>query len=221
MKRLDFSRCALIISGVAALLSACGGSQPPIGVPGASTQGATVPSMFVGFGEASPPVCKGQKKTKHYASVTGKLAKKSGSLCIPAFGGYGGKLNYPGVIMPVKMKLTSSTTNYADIPPPTGSGTPIFYLNLAPSGSTTFGTKVRAGGGLTGKKIKPKTAYTAYLEGYAYGFWRSLASCYSVAKTGGVIGSLGTLLKGQQAFGATGHSAFEIFIYVGQAGNKC
>ena len=38
MKRLDFGRRALSM-GVAALLSGCGGSQPPIGAPGAMPQG--------------------------------------------------------------------------------------------------------------------------------------------------------------------------------------
>ena len=33
-----FSRCALSISVAAAMLAGCGGSQPPIGVPGATMQ---------------------------------------------------------------------------------------------------------------------------------------------------------------------------------------
>ena len=37
-----------------------------------------------------PPNCKGQKTTKHYASLTVTLSTKGGSLCIPAFGGFGG-----------------------------------------------------------------------------------------------------------------------------------
>ena len=38
MKNLDFGRCALCICAAAAMLAACGGSQPPIGAPGAVPQ---------------------------------------------------------------------------------------------------------------------------------------------------------------------------------------
>jgi hypothetical protein len=38
MKSLDFSRIALCNGVAVALLAGCGGSQPPIGVPGAMPQ---------------------------------------------------------------------------------------------------------------------------------------------------------------------------------------
>ncbi len=38
MKSLDFSRYALISCVAVAMLAACGGSQPPIGAPGAIAQ---------------------------------------------------------------------------------------------------------------------------------------------------------------------------------------
>jgi hypothetical protein len=38
MKSLEFGRCALSIGVVAAMLAGCGGSQPPIGAPGAMPQ---------------------------------------------------------------------------------------------------------------------------------------------------------------------------------------
>jgi hypothetical protein len=39
MKSLEFSRYALTVGVVAALLAGCGGSQPPIGAPGAMPSG--------------------------------------------------------------------------------------------------------------------------------------------------------------------------------------
>jgi|HubBroStandDraft_6_1064221.scaffolds.fasta_scaffold121047_2 hypothetical protein len=38
MKTWDLSRCALATGVAAVLLAACGGSQPPIGAPGAMAQ---------------------------------------------------------------------------------------------------------------------------------------------------------------------------------------
>ena len=44
MKSLDFSRYALISCVAAAMLAACGGSQPPIGAPGAMPQASAIRS---------------------------------------------------------------------------------------------------------------------------------------------------------------------------------
>jgi hypothetical protein len=216
MKSRDFSRCALGIC-VAAMLAGCGGSRPLAGASGILPAAVLSP-------QTAPPACKGQKKAKDYASVSGTLSKKGGALCIPAFGGFGGTFEYPGVSTSVKVVLTSSTTDYANIPLPVQSGTPLFYLNLVPSAATAFGSKLAAGAGLAGSKIKPKQPYTAYLTGYKYGFWYVITDCYTVAKPskyGGSLGALGALLKGQEAFGQSGHSNFEIFIYSGQAGGAC
>ena len=38
MTIIDFSRCALMSCAAAAMLAGCGGSQPPIGAPGAMAQ---------------------------------------------------------------------------------------------------------------------------------------------------------------------------------------
>ena len=38
MKSLDVNRYALCISAAIAMLTGCGGSQPPIGAPGTMTQ---------------------------------------------------------------------------------------------------------------------------------------------------------------------------------------
>lgn len=167
-----------------------------------------------------PPSCKGQKTTKQYASLTEKLLAKGGSLCIPAFGGFGGTITYPPANPAAKIALTSSTTNY-DGMPQLGNGTPIFYLQLALLSRTTFGNDVQAGGGLESKTIKPLKAYTAYAAVKAFGGWVPLAACYTIAKKskyGGQIAGLGTLLQGQKVPPTSG----VVEIYPGkQTGSKC
>jgi hypothetical protein len=148
---------------------------------------------------AGPPPCKGQKSSKNYASLTVTLSTKGGSACIPAYGGFGGAVKYPGANPSVKLKLISSTKDYKRLPK-LGHGTPTFYLQLAISGGTNFASKVRAGGGLTGQKIVPGQAYTAYGQATVLGVKVPFGPCYSVAtkgKYGGVIGGIGTLLEGQ------------------------
>ena len=96
------------------------------------------------------------------------------------------------------MKLISSTTDY-NHQPQLGQGTAIFYLQLAISGGTKFGENVSAGGGLTGQQIVPGQPYTAYGRASVSGFHVNFGPCYAVAtkgKYGGVIGGIGTLLKG-------------------------
>jgi hypothetical protein len=44
MKSLDFSHCALSICAAAVMLAGRGGSQPPIGAPGAMPQAAAIAS---------------------------------------------------------------------------------------------------------------------------------------------------------------------------------
>jgi hypothetical protein len=206
------SRIALLL-GVAVLAGCASGSQLPALTPGSASASALAPNT-------APPACKGQKKTKHYASTNDVLSSKGGALCIPLFGAFGGSLEYPPASPSGKATATSSTTNYAKIPLPTGSGSPIFFLNVSPANGTTFGTTLKAGGGLTGSGIKANNTYTGYLEGYKFGFWYVISSCYAVAKSGkygGVMLNLGSLLKGQN-----GYSAYEFFIYAGQSsGTKC
>lgn len=227
-----FNRDLFSICAVVAILAGCGGLRSTSGAAGMIPQGVAPGVFSTALQDAGasplvllPPACKGQKKTTKYTKVTEALTKSGSLLCIPEFGGFGGTMLYPGVTVPVKATLISSTTNYANVPPPKASGTPIFYLNLAPAAATMFGTKLRSGGGLTSKKIKAKASYTGYIDGYRYGFWYQITSCYRVAtlgKYGGVISGLGALLKGQQVTGPTGYSDFEIFIYAGQyGGSKC
>jgi hypothetical protein len=197
----------------AALLAACamhGGSTVP------STPGSSIIAP-----EAKLRDCKGQQNAKQYATLTVTLLMQGGSVCIPTFGGYGGSVKYPGVNPSVNLTLTSSTTNY-DGMPQLGSGTPIFYLQLAISGSTNFGKKVKAGGGLTSKNITPSQIYTVFGQAVVYGFKFNFSPCYATAtkgKYGGVIGGIGTLLKGQMVPGA---ASGVIEVYSGQqASQQC
>ncbi len=146
-----------------------------------------------------PPKCAGQKTTAKYAKSTQKLSNKGGSLCIPAFGGFGGTILYPSANPSVSMTLIGSTTNYAKLAN-LGKGTPIFYLQLAISSGTAFGTKVVAGGGLASKKIVAGKPYTAYGQASLGAVKVTFHPCYAVATKspyGGAVGGLGTLLKGQ------------------------
>ena len=170
---------------------------------------------------AVPPECKGQKTTKDHASVTETLSTEGGSLCVPAFGGFGGTINYPPANPSVNLELTSSTTNY-DHMPNLGTGTPIFYMQLAIQGATSFGSKVDAGGGLTSKTIHPGKPYSVYGEAVIFHIPFNFGPCYAKAskgKYGGVIGGVGTLLEGVQIPGA---ATAVVEIYAGkQTTSKC
>lgn len=199
---------------LAVVLGGCaGGLQLPAAAPGLGSTSVAMP-------DAVPPACKGQAATKQYASVTETLNAKGDSLCIPRFDGFGGTLVVPMSTVSDKVTLTSSTTNYANVPPPKTSGSPMFYLNITPAGYPGFGAKLGSGGGLTGAAIKAKNAYTAYLEGYRISSWRAPISCYTVAasgKYGGVLGALGSLFENQN-----GYSAYELFVYAGKhSKTKC
>jgi len=168
---------------------------------------------------AVPPNCKGQKTTKQYASLTETLSTQGGSLCIPSFGGFGGKIKYPSANPSVNLSLISSTTNYDQLPE-LGQGTAIFYLQVALSGGTSFGGNVRAGGGLTSATIVAGNPYTAYGQAKIDGFKLNFGPCYTIAtkgKYGGVIGGIGTLLKGVRVPAA---AKGVIEIYSGQQTSK-
>jgi hypothetical protein len=169
--------------------------------------------------ELVPPNCKGQKTSKQYASLTETLSTKGGSLCIPSFGGFGGKIKYPSANPSVKLGLISSTTNYDQLPE-LGQGTAMFYLQVALSAGTSFGGNVRAGGGLTSATIVVGNPYTAYGQAKIDGFKLNFGPCYTIAtkgKYGGVIGGIGTLLKGVRA-PAAANGVIEI--YSGQQTSK-
>lgn len=195
-----------------AILQGCGSGAP---LP-ATSLGS--PPAIGPMRDAAPPACKAQKKTKQYADVLETLDANGGTLCIPMFADFGGTINVPMATLADKVTLTSSTTNYANVPLPKKSGSPIFYLNITPASTTSFGAKLKAGGGLTGAGVKAKNTYTAYLEGYSFSIWRSPLDCYGVAtagKYGGVLTGLGSLLENEAEY-----SAFEIFVYAGKNSSK-
>jgi hypothetical protein len=202
-----------MVAAAAALLASCAqhGSMMP------ASPSAIAPLEP----DLTPPECKGQKDAKKYSSLTETLSTKGGTLCIPEFGGFGGTVKYPGANPSIQLTLTSSTTNYDGLPK-LGKGAAIFYLQLATSGKTSFGTKGTAGGGLTGAKIVPGKAYTAFGQATVFSVPFNFGPCYAIAtkgKYGGVIGGLGTILKGQSIpFAATG----VIEIYSGkQTSTEC
>ncbi|MGB8908553.1 MAG: hypothetical protein WCC84_07360 [Candidatus Cybelea sp.] len=191
MTLVRFSVRGVICVATAALLSAC------------AQQGAFMPaSSFVpeqiALPDLTPPKCNGQKSAKKYSSLTVTLSTKGGSFCVPEFGGFGGTIKYPGANPSVKLALISSTKDYNHLPQ-LGTGTAIFYLQLAISAGTTFGNQVPAGGGLVAKQIVPRQPYTAYGQAEISGFKFNFGPCYTTAKKskyGGILGGIGTLLKG-------------------------
>jgi hypothetical protein len=199
---------------VTALLTGCAGNA-----------GTTLPSapfsQALSLPNANPPACKGQKNTKKYASLTVTLSSSGGSFCVPEFGGFGGSVEYPGADPSVKLSIISSTTDYAKLPQ-LGTGTAIFYLQLALSGSTSFIGNLKSGGGVTAKKIVAGKFYTAFGEAQIGSIVQRFTPCYVKAtkgKYGGVIGGLGNVLKDQAVpSGATGF----IEIYSGkQTSGEC
>jgi hypothetical protein len=216
-----FSLRGSLALAAGAVLAACaqhGTMLPSSPLAPAFTGGAL---QSIALPDATPPKCKGQKDTKKYSSLTVTLSTKGGSFCIPAYRGFGGSIKYPGANPSVKLGLISSTTDYNKLPQ-LGSGKPIFYLQLALSGGTTFGANVPAGGGLAAKKIVPGKSYTAFGEAVVDSIPVAFTPCYAVAtksKYGGAIGGLGTLLKNQSV--PTSASGF-IEIYPGaQTSGKC
>jgi hypothetical protein len=151
-------------------------------------------------GTSSVAACTGQTTGASSANVTQTLATAGGSLCIPAFGGFGGSIAYPTSSNAVNITLTSSTTNTAGYPA-LGSTTPIFYLGISLAGGTTFGTGAPAGGGLAAPSatIVPGQTYTVYGQATLLGVPVNFSPCQSVATAGGggtgVISGLGTVLK--------------------------
>jgi hypothetical protein len=209
-----FVRGALIVG--TALLTACASQS---GMNFAPAPGAPT-ANFIEL--AVPKACAGQKTTAKSATLSQSLSTKGGSFCIPTFKGFGGTILYPGASPSIKLTVTSSTTDYNHAMPPLGNGTVVFYLQLKINSGTQFAPSVKAGGGLTGKGIKSGQTYTAFGQASALGVTVPLTACYTTAtkgKYGGVIGGVGTLLKGQSIpVAAQGF----IEIYPGkQASGKC
>lgn len=148
--------------------------------------------------------CKGQTTSTQYAtSKPTKLKSSNTHACIPAFGGFGGSMNYPAATPAVAATFTSSTTNYNAMLPALSKGKPIFYVQIATTGPTSFASTHASAGGLLSRAIKPGQTYFIYgqakLAGVA-GVMITLTPCRETAvkvKGGGVLMNLGTLLEGQ------------------------
>ncbi len=211
MQLFRFSARAACALATAVLLAAC--AQHGALLPGTAPAQGVAPALILP--DRHPPKCKGQQNTKQYATLTVTLSTKGGKVCIPEFGGFGGSVTYPPANPSVNLDLTSSTTNYDNMPE-LGSGSAIFYLQLAISGKTGFGSKAPAGGGLTSKKIVAGKPYTAYGRAVFYGIKFNFGPCYATAtkgKYGGVIGGIGTLLEGASV---PGKASGVIEVYSGQ-----
>ncbi len=206
-------RNSFVAAVVAIIVSGCA-SQPNAVVPAQSASSLAV------LPQAGPPACKGQKTTKSNSTAVETLSGKGGSLCIPAFRGFGGALGYPGASPSGKVTVTSTTIN-DDFPYP-GSGSPIFYLEIALPAATSFGARLPPASGLTAKTIKAKADYTVFLAYLKYGFWYAGSTCYAVAKPGkfgGVLAGLGEVLK-SATFGGAYTILLEIYPNK-QSGTAC
>lgn len=200
-----FGRHALGVGLAVAMLAGCGGSQTAL----TGTMPATAAFARAVTG---PPTCKGQRTTKKYGNVTVKLKTKGGSFCIPAFGGFGGSMQYPGVERSVKLTIRTSTENIYN-EPQLGTGTSIVYLNLHFHAGTHFGSKLKSYGGLTSQTIYAGDTYTAYGIVAVGNLVLMFPPCYTVATQGpygGVLPNLGELFSGTTITGA-GYGVIEIY----------
>jgi hypothetical protein len=206
------ARALIAILGATLALTACGGgSNAPL--PSAMTQSAPMAKA------SGPAPCPGQSTTSLYASTpAAALQSKVGALCIPAFGGFGGTMEYPPAKPSITATLTASTTNYNQQLPTLGKkGKPIYYLEVQTSGNTVFGFSLRANGGLTSAKLVAGKPYTLYGEGISGGivhFITNFTPCVATAKSGkdgGVIPAFGRLLVRQKLANGALTIYFEVY----------
>jgi hypothetical protein len=174
--------CAALV-----LLAGCDGSRT-------ATNGATVAPDAVRPAATSVPSCVGQRTTSKYGELTARLKRTGGSLCIPAYGGFGG-------------------SNLYDEPQLGNSGAPMVYINLHFHRGTHFGNRVQSNAGLTSAAIVPGDSYTAYgIVGVGHLILR-FPPCYSVAVSGpdgGIFPNLGNLFNEITITGA-GYGVIEIY----------
>lgn len=190
----------------AAILAGCAGnaagipSQTTFAAPGAlpgSALDAVAPDV------TAPPKCKGQKETKDYATVASQGIKevKGADVCVPAFGGWGGALQFPGTYnASYTVSMTSSTKTYTGgLFPPAGSQKPIFYLQFAFNGLPGFYSTLPKGGPLESLHITAKKSYTILVSEYFYGLgWSTVGECFQTAKKakqGNGLAGAGTIFE--------------------------
>jgi len=193
------ARALIAIMTAALALTACGGGSNaplPPSIPQAAPMAKT----------SGPAPCPGQSTTSLFASTpAAAFQSKAAALCIPAFDGFGGTMEYPPAKPSITAALTASTTNYNQQLPTLGKkGKPIYYLQVQTSANTAFGHSLRANGGLTSAKLVAGKSYTLYGEGISGGIVHLITNftpCVATAtsgKDGGVIPAFGRLLVRQK-----------------------
>jgi hypothetical protein len=205
MITLHVGRKALGVGMAVVLLAGCAGAQ---------TVTNTVPAAAsLARAASSPPACKGQHTTKKYGDISATLKAKGGAFCVPAFGGFGGSISYPGVEPSVKLTVRTSAQNIYDEPQLGTTGTSMVYLNLHFHEGTHFGTKLESKGGLTSQSIDPGDAYTAYGIVAVGNLYLRFPPCYTIATSGpygGVLPNLGNLFSDTTITGP-GYGVIEIY----------
>jgi hypothetical protein len=205
MMRFGTARHALGIGVAVTMLAGCGGSQT-------ATSG-TVPALSTTVRSVSgPPACKRQRTKPNYGGNSAKLERNGGTFCIPAFGGFGGSLQYPGVERSVRLTMRTSVENLYD-EPQLGNGTSMVYLNIHFRAGTHFGSNLKSGGGLTSQTINVGDTYTAYGIVAVGHLDLMFPPCFTVATQGpygGVLPNLGNLFSSTTITGA-GFGVIEIY----------
>lgn len=182
---------------------------------------ATPPLASATRPDARVPGCPHQRDTKKYAAHSAKLKTAGGSLCVPAFAGFGGTLGYPGSDRATTLTIRTSKQNIYN-EPPLGSGSPLVYVNLHFHSGTSFGAYSGANGGITSKQIKAGSIYTAFGEVVVGHLALMFTPCYATAvasESGGVFPNAGMLFSNATI---TGNGYGVIEIYPGeQTSNEC
>jgi hypothetical protein len=200
-----------ILTATLALTACGGGSNAP--VPPAIAQSVPMAKS------SGPAPCAGQSTTSLYASMpVAALQSKARALCIPAFDGYGGTMEYPPAKPSITAALTASTTNYnQQLPMLAKKGKPMYYLQVQTSGNTDFAHSLRSSGGLTSTKLVAGKSYTLYGESLSGGivhFITNFTPCVATAtsgKDGGVIPAFGRLLVRQKLTNGAVTIYFEVY----------
>lgn len=217
-----------LVSVVAAgLLAGCAGQSMLTPPPANFDSTDTLARLGANEPDVSPPAkCNGQKTTEFYAEMAKEVMKTGGgSLCVPAFKGWGGALQYPRTDGSAKytVKLVSSVSAYKGaLLPPRGSKKPMLYLQIGFSGPPGFNPTLPKGAPLVSSHFAPKKSYTVELFEYYYALgWSEEASCYQVAETsknGGALVDVGAVF--QNVTFRESNGAIEIFAGA-LVSNKC
>jgi hypothetical protein len=167
------------------------------------------------------PKCRSERHRKNYVQTSTHLKVAGGALCIGAFHGFGGTLEYPSVERPVELTNRITVTNLYN-EPELGSGTPLIYLNLHFDKSERFGAIVVTAGGLESKKFVAGQSYTALGQVLVGHLAFRFTPCYTVATSGvhgGLLPNVGAIFDNAII---TGNGFGVVEIYQGtQASEEC